>query len=270
MAVFFSKDAILGGVLEHGGPLYMGLFVLGLLTALLTSFYTFRMLFVVFHGAPTPPFEKGGLGEISSAAIQIPPDPPLLKGEEQLNLPSVMTLTLIPLALFGLLGGCLNLPEYLASHGLLTDFLGTVSGFAPLGQVSSDNEISQQIMAATACIIGLGLAWSRYTGDRRAASLTTESGPAPFAIRFLQAGWMLDDLYRLLFIRPFVWLARFFWKGIDEATIDGTLDGLARLTARMGRLPASWSTGRVATSLIAIAGGVTLVLVYLAICFLHG
>jgi NADH-quinone oxidoreductase subunit L len=119
-------------------------------------------------------------------------------------------------------------------------------------------------MAATACVIGLGLAWSRYTGDRRAASLATESGEAPFHIRFLQSGWMLDELYRLIFIRPFVRLARFFWKGIDEAAIDGSLDGLARLTVRLSGLPARWSTGRVATSLLAIAGGVAVVLGYLA------
>jgi NADH-quinone oxidoreductase subunit L len=233
---FFSKDAILGGVLEHGGLLYVGLFVLGLVTALLTAFYTFRMLFVVFHGS-----------EETHAA----------------PLPPVMTVTLIPLVLLGLFGGILNLPAYLGSHGLLSGFLGTIGGFSPAEHASSATEIALQIMAATASVIGFGLAWSRYTGDRRAASLATESGEAPFHIRFLQSGWMLDSLYRLFFIRPFVWLACFFWKGVDEATLDGTLDGTARLTSRLGGLPARWSTGLVATSLIAIAGGVAAVLVYL-------
>ena len=139
----------------------------------------------------------------------------------------------------------------------------SIPGFTPAEHISSTTEITLQVMAATACIIGLGLAWSPYMGVRRAASLETESGEAPFHIRFLQSGWMLDDLYRLLFIRPFVWLARFFWKGIDEATIDGTLDGLARLTVHLGGLPARWSTGRVATALLGIAGGLAAVLVYL-------
>jgi len=240
---FFSKDAILGAVFEQGGPLYTGLFVLGLVTALLTSFYTFRMLFVVFHGTEEP---------------------------HVTTLPSVMTVTLVPLAILGLLGGGLNLPAYFGTHGLLSGFLGAIGGFSPAEHTSSVTEITLQIMAASACIIGLGLAWSRYTGERRAASLATESGEAPFQIRFLQSGWMLDDLYRLIFIRPFVWLARFFWKGIDEATIDGTLDGLARLTTRLGALPAGWSTGRVATSLVAIAGGVAAVLGYVAFHFLQG
>ena len=242
---FFSKDAILGAVFEQGGPLYTGLFALGLVTALLTSFYTFRMLFVVFHGeASTPPSHRS------------------VSGVEPL--PSVMTVSLIPLALLGLLGGGLNLPAYLGTHGLLSGFFGTIGGFAPAAHASPVTEISLQVMAATACVIGLGLAWSRYTGDRRAASLATESGEAPFQIRFLQSGWILDDLYRLIFISPFVRLAHLFWKRIDEAAIDGSIDGLAHLTLRLGGVPARWSTGRVATSLLAIAGGVAVALGYLA------
>jgi NADH-quinone oxidoreductase subunit L len=174
-----------------------------------------------------------------------------------------MTVTLIPLAVIGLLGGLLNLPAYLSEHGLLTGFLGSIAGFSPADHASHVTEISLQFMAATACIIGLGLAWSRYTGDRLAASLATESGTPPLHIRFLQSGWMLDDLYRILFIRPFVWLAGVLWKTVDEAGIDGTLDGVARLTVRLGGLPAGWSTGRVATALFGIAGGVAAVLMYL-------
>jgi len=247
---FFSKDAILAAVFEQGGPLYGTLFALGLLTALLTSFYTFRMLFVVFHG--------------ESQETHPHPDPPLEGEGTHTLLPRLMTLTLIPLALFGLLGGLLNLPAYLMEHGLLTGFLGTLPGFATVGHAAHANEVILQIMAATACLLGLGLAWSRYTGERRAASLATESGPVPFHICFLQSGWMLDDLYRLILIRPFVWLARFFWKGIDQAGIDGTLDGLARFTLRLGEFPSAWSNGRVATALIALAGGVAAVLGYVA------
>ncbi len=244
---FFSKDAILTAVFERGGPLYGGLFALGLLTALLTAFYTFRMLFVVFHGDAAPSFEKGEL--------------------KTSHLPAIMTLTLIPLALLGLSGGLLNLPGYLTEHGLLSGFLGAIPGFTAAEHASHSTEIILQIMAATACLLGLGLAWSRYTGQRREQSLATESGAAPLYIRLPQAGWMLDDLYRLILIRPFVWLAGFFWKKIDGAVIDGVLDSLARFTVRLGGLPAAWSNGRVATSLIALAGGVAAVLGYVVWAF---
>ena len=240
---FFSKDAILAAVIGHGGPLYTGLFGLGLVTALLTAFYTFRMLFVVFHGASTP-LSHQSLNERSVSGVE-----------------PVMTVTLIPLAVLGLLGGILNLPEYLGLHGFLSGFLSSVPGFSGVGHVSIGDEIALQIMAATVCLIGLGLAWSRYTGDRRAASLAVEEAGSPRSDFFLN-GWYLDSLYGLLLIRPFTWLSRVLWKWIDEAGIDGILDGLARFTARLGGLPAGWSTGRVATTLFGLAGGVCVFLVY--------
>ena len=246
---FFSKDAILAAVFEQGGPLYGSLFALGLLTALMTAFYTFRMLFVVFHGAASTPLSHRSVDEQKRSVSGVEP---------------IMTLTLIPLALLGLLGGLLNLPAWLTEQGILSGFLGKIPGFAVAGHASHNNEIILQIMAAMACLLGLGLAWSRYTGERRAASLVTESGEAPFHIRFLLSGWMLDDLFRFIFIHPFVWLAGFFWKKVDGTGIDGTLDGLARFTVRLGELPAAWSSGRVATSLIALAGGVAAVLGYVA------
>ncbi|MGB9081465.1 MAG: hypothetical protein WCD00_09200, partial [Desulfuromonadaceae bacterium] len=104
---------------------------------------------------------------------------------------------------------------------------------------------------------------SRYTGQRRAESLQREEAGLPFA-GFLLNGWYLDDLYRLIFIRPFVWFSRFLWKGIDEGAIDGTLDGMARFMLRVGELPSGWSSGRVVTSLVALAGGAAVVLGYVA------
>ena len=252
---FFSKDAILGAVFELGGPLYGTLFALGLVTALLTAFYSFRMLFVVFHGgASTPLSLRTETGENQSVDPNYGPK----SGVEP-----IMTLTLIPLAILGLLGGVLNLPEYLGSHGLLSAFFGALPGFAIASHTPSGTDISLQIIASTLSLLGLGLAWSRYTGQRRVESLQREEAGLPFA-GFLLNGWYLDHLYRLLFIRPFVWLSRFLWKGIDEATIDGGLDGLARFTMQLGTLPAGWSTGRVATSLIALAGGTAAVLGYVA------
>ena len=93
--------------------------------------------------------------------------------------------------------------------------------------------------------------------------LKMEEAGLPFT-GFLLNGWYLDGLYRLLFIRPFVWFSRFLWKRVDGVAIDGTLDGLARAVMRLGELPAGWSTGRVATSLVALAGGAAVVLGYVA------
>ncbi|MGD0585673.1 MAG: NADH-quinone oxidoreductase subunit L [Oryzomonas sp.] len=232
---FFSKDAVLGGVAAQGGPLYGGLLLLGLITALMTSFYTFRMVFVVFHGG----------GEPHTAPL-----------------PKIMTLTLVPLALLGLCGGMLNLPSYLVHHGILDGFLGSIPGFGGDEKSSIGGEIVLQIVAAILSLTGLGMAWFRYTGSRRAEALAREEAGLPGA-GFLLNGWRLDSLYGALIINPFKHLASFFWKQGDEAGIDGALDSLARLIARLGGLPAEWSTGRVATSLFGLAGGVCVVLAYL-------
>jgi NADH-quinone oxidoreductase subunit L len=259
---FFSKDAILGAVFEKGGMLYGGLFALGLLTALLTSFYTFRMLFVVFHdGASAPLNHRPVVGQDHLSTEEnrsVDPHYGPKSGVEP-----IMSLPLIPLALVGLLGGFLNLPDSLGGHGVLTVFFDQLPAFTAASHASSTTETALQIIAATVSLLGLGLAWSRYTGQRRAESLRSEEAGLPLT-RFLLNGWHLDDLYRLIFIRPFVTVSRFLWKGIDEATIDGTLNGLARLLMRLGELPAGWSTGRVATSLIALAGGTAAVLGYMA------
>ncbi|MDD2582023.1 MAG: NADH-quinone oxidoreductase subunit L, partial [Desulfuromonadaceae bacterium] len=236
---FFSKDAILGAVFARGGPLYGTLFALGLMTALLTAFYAFRMLFVVFHGAVSVQTDGKPVGGVTV----------------------VMSITLIPLALLGLFGGILNLPGYLGGHGLLSDFFGSIPGFALSSHASDTTEMSLQVTAAAVSLLGLGAASLLYTGRRRTESLRREESGFPLG-GFLLHGWYLDDLYRLILIRPFVRLSRFLWKGIDEVAIDGTLDGLARFTMRLGKLPSAWSTGRVATSLVALAGGTAAVLVY--------
>ena len=236
---FFSKDAILGAVFERGGLLYSTLFTLGLVTALLTAFYTFRMLFVVFHGDASAQSDHQPIGEVTR----------------------IMTITLVPLALLGFFGGALNLPEYLGGHGLLSGFLGSISGFAAPAHTSAATEVYLQMAAAVASLIGLGLAWHSYTGRRRSESLRREEA-GHFYTGFLLNGWYLDALYRLLSIRPFVALSRFLWKGVDETAIDGTLNVLARFTMRLGALPAAWSTGLVATSLLAMAGGTAALLGY--------
>ena len=91
---FFSKDAILAAVFEKGGMLYGGLFALGLITALLTAFYTFRMLFIVFHGESTHslPLCGGGLGwggsDNSTDKLHHPPPNPLPSREGENCSPS--------------------------------------------------------------------------------------------------------------------------------------------------------------------------------------
>ncbi|MBT0651609.1 NADH-quinone oxidoreductase subunit L [Geomobilimonas luticola] len=227
---FFSKDAILLAVWEKGGGLYGGLYLLGLLTALLTSIYTFRMVYLVFGG----------------------------EGAHPHTLPRVMEWMLVPLALLGLFGGILNLPEYLGK-GWLGEFLATAGV-----KVSHGEELVLQGIAALVALTGLSLARYRYGGARRAERLVEAEAEPTGVTAFLLNGWYLDNLYRILFIRPYEALSRFLWTRVDEGVIDDSLDRLADGLGRTGQGLGSWTNGRVSLYITSFAAGLALILGWLA------
>ena len=177
---FFSKDGILAAVFARGGILYGGLYLLGLVTALLTVVYTFRLVFVVFHG----------------------------EGHEVTVANRFMERLLIPLALLGLFGELMSLPEYLGLGSWLGAFFQPLTPTAPTG-LSPAVELSLQALAAAVALAGLAFAYSRYAGGR------WRNRPefiAPRLADFLQNGWYFDALYRVLFVRPFERGAGFLYR----------------------------------------------------------
>jgi NADH-quinone oxidoreductase subunit L len=244
---FFSKDAILAAVWLKGGPLYGGLFLLGLLTALLTSIYTFRMAYLVFAGKG---FHPAHLPSVPSSDQETP-----------LRIPRLMETTLAPLALLGLGGVLLNLPAYLGT-GWLDGFMSSPgSGHA---EVSSGMEALLPAVAAALSLAGLLIAHLRYGGARRQARLTAASLPAAGFTAFLLNGWYVDHLYRFLFIRPYTALARILWERVDEGVIDDSLDRLAALFGKAGESLGNWTSGRVSLYILSFATGATLLLAWFA------
>jgi NADH-quinone oxidoreductase subunit L len=229
---FFSKDGILEAVFARGGVLYGGLYLLGLVTALLTVVYTFRMVFVVFHG----------------------------EGHEATSASRFMEMLLIPLALLGLFGELMNLPEYLGLGSWLGAFFQPLAADV-LSGLSPAVELSLQALAAVVALAGLAFAHSRYAGGR------WRSRPeylAPGLADFLQNGWYFDAFYRILFVRPFERGAGFLYRRFEQGlAIDGP-DRMAELTARGGELLGKWSAGRISPYLFSFAAGVALLLGYLA------
>jgi NADH-quinone oxidoreductase subunit L len=242
---FFSKDLILAAVWHQGGTLFGGLFVLGLLTALLTAVYTFRLVLLVFGGSEAQgPF-------------------PHLGATTPHQLPGVMQWTLVPLALLGLGGGLLNLPGYLG-QGWLAQFLAPLDASAP-HELPLTAELTLQGGAALISLIGLGLAWFRFGGARRKQRLAEANRPASGLTAFLLGGWYVDDLYRLLFVRPYVWLSGILWQGVDEGMVDQSFDQLATLLGRCGRRLGRWSCGRVSIYLLSLGAGAALFIGWFAL-----
>ena len=235
---FFSKDGILAAVWLKGSPLYLGLYLLGLVTALMTAFYSFRMVYLVFFGSDEPAHVHGGA-----------------------NL-RAMELVLIPLAFLGFFGGVLNLPAYLGG-GFLEGFFSHLAGGAA-AEVSNVEEIALQGVAGALALIGLFGAHLRYGGAARKERLKDAALPATGLTAFLLNGWYFDRLYHACLIRPYQVLSRVLWQNVDEGVIDDTLDRLAGGLGTGGSWLGRWSTGRVSIYLLSFAAGGALILGYLA------
>ena len=233
---FFSKDSILAALWLKGGPLYLGLYLLGLITALITAFYSFRMVYLVFFGSD-------GHAHVNAEL-------------------KVMQLVLIPLAILGLLGGLLNLPAYLGG-GFLNGFFAPLIGGA-VAEGSHLQELALQGVAGLLALAGLFAAHVRYGGAARAQRLKESTLPASALGSFLLNGWYFDRLYQTLLIRPYQALAAILWERVDEGVIDDTLDRLAQTLGSSGSWLGRWSTGRVSVYLFSFAAGGALILGYLA------
>ncbi|MFZ4857300.1 MAG: NADH-quinone oxidoreductase subunit L [Desulfuromonadaceae bacterium] len=248
---FFSKDGILGAVWLKGGMLYSGLYILALITAFITAVYTARMVLVVFGGASTPLSHRSdetAHGEDRSVSGVEP-------------LPRIMEWPLIPLAILGIGGGLLNLPEYLVT-GLLHSFL-TQPG-TPEHTLPHTTELLLQGVAAAVAVAGIATAWFRYGGKRRQESLAKEQQSAGGIAAFLLEGWRVDALYDLLLVRPYTRLSSFLWQKIDEGCIDDSLDRMALLLGKYGQWLGARGQGRVSLSLLGMAAGAALMVFWLA------
>jgi len=222
---FFSKDAVLLALFSHADPVYRVFWLVGVLTALLTAFYTFRLAYLVFAGEPR------GAGH---------PHP----------VTWLMRWPLWPLALFGLAGGIFNLPALVGGSERLQHWLGSLVGRQP----SVSHQLEWQLIALAALLVLAG--WAAAHWRYRAYRPPLDNRTA----RFLLQGWRTDQLVDLVVVRPFDAMARLIYIGADRALIDGTLKGLSHFTATCGGMVRRLTTGRLSTYLSAFAWGFLLIL----------
>jgi NADH-quinone oxidoreductase subunit L len=178
-----SKDLILWSAWSSaaGSP---GLWAAGIVGVVLTSFYTFRVVFLVFFGrAPAEVSYRPGL------AIQLP----------------VWTLA------------ALSIVAGFSERG----FTGSVSMVLPMTTETAHGALTEagsSLAAGIAFFVGLLFAWFFYL--RPAARLTAGSG-ANAIERLWLAGWGFDWLYEQLFVSPIVWLARVNKGDIVDSFYNG-------------------------------------------------
>jgi NADH-quinone oxidoreductase subunit L len=215
---FVSKDAIIEAAYAAGTPIGMYGFVLTAIAALLTSFYSWRLMFLTFEGKPR---EK--------------PDV-LAHAHEP---PWTMGLPLILLALGSLLAGAIFM-HFFVGADQASFWRGSL---VTHGEAHHEVPILVMLAPTLAMAAGFAVAWYFY--------ITNPLVPFGLAKRFRGAyqfllnAWYFDALYDFLFVRPAKRLGRFLWKTGDGTIIDGIgPDGVAArvidITNRVVRLQSGY------------------------------
>jgi NADH-quinone oxidoreductase subunit L len=179
-AGFFSKDQILWLAWSSGrGGTW--LWAAGIIGALLTSLYTFRMVFITFFG---------------EAHSEVSKRPGIR-----------MLIPLVVLAFLSVTGGYIELPAIMGNITIFSGFMHTA--LPPVKALSGEHmEWILEIIAIVVSLGGVFFAWLFFLKSRNLAAKLVGTSPGMLLHRFWFSGWAFDWLYDLLLVRPFVWLAR--------------------------------------------------------------
>ena len=227
-AGFFSKDEILIGAWT-AGPLGRTLTVVGLLTAFLTAFYSFRLVFVAFWGPSRV-------------------DPHVAR---QVHEPSpTMTVPLIVLAALAIVTGYLGIP------GFLSPALPGPMSLPPVHEGAASFAIM-----ALATVMGLGgiaLAYVVYVLKPALPSILAQQWSSLYAGSLHK--WYVDELYDAWFVRPTMEAANDLWQWVDMRIIDATVNGVAGSINLWSRALRLIQSGEVQHYALAMALGAVVIL----------
>jgi NADH-quinone oxidoreductase subunit L len=217
---YFSKDLILEAAYAAPGPFARYAFWLGTLAAVLTAFYSWRLLFLTFHGRPR-------------AAPEV-----MAHVHES---PKVMTIPLILLAIGASFGGIVGLPMVEASGEFWKGSIVVLSEPSVLEEAHHVPFLIK-ILPLIMGVIGIAVAWLMYIRqpDLPARLAATFAG----LYRFLLNKWYFDELYDFLFVEPAKRLGYGLWQVIDVSVIDNFgPDGVAASALTVARRAVRLQTG---------------------------
>jgi NADH-quinone oxidoreductase subunit L len=243
---FFSKDEILAAAFQE----HRSLWVIGVITAGLTSFYMFRLLFLTFFGKS-----------------RVEPE----KAKQLHESPAIMTLPLIILALLSVVGGWLGLPPVLGKHllgGPGGGFLGPVfeglhhiEGFGHHAHLSHRVEWLLMGLSTAVALAGFLVAWFKYLKPADLGAVLEAKRGAFY--RLLEDKYRVDELYDAVIVRPIGAAARFLWRWIDELLIDGLVNFAGLFVRVNGEILRLFQTGHVQTYAFFMVLGVIALLIRL-------
>ena len=225
---FWSKDEILHSAWGSSPLIY----VIGLVTAFLTAFYMFRLIFVTFYG------ESRVESEVASHLHESPP---------VMWVP--LAILAIPSALIGLLLG------WGGHESWFHDF--TKSVFPETHHEASGNVFLFMAISSVVGLAGIAFAWTRYS--KRVPS----DEPTNALHKLLANKYYVDEVYNALIVQPIKNGSHFLlWRIVDNGIIDGIVNGVASIIRLIGGTLRRLQTGLVQSYIVSMVLGIVLFLAY--------
>ena len=237
---FFSKDEILAHAFEHNKVLW----AMGLLTAFLTAFYMFRLLFLAFFG------EFRGTEEQKYHLHESP---------------ASMTFPLIVLAILAAVGGFMGAPMFTGGHHYLAEYLAPIFTYSQrllpevfAAKPDEHTELMLMIASVAAGLLGIILAYVMYVARAQRPVQDEAQRSAPESLVYHK--YYIDELYNNLFTRPIMALSSGLYNFVENGVINPVAGVFGRAVNGGGQLLRYVQTGAVETYLILMVIGIVLIL----------
>ena len=250
-AGFHSKDAIIEAAWAAGVP---SAFWVGVFVALLTSFYSWRVVFLTFYGTPrwagsehiqhavhdahghhdhgevhdnAPAQEDAGHAPTAHEILHDQPHEGTA-GYHPHESPWAMLVPLILLSIGAIAAGFVFHGFFIEAEEGAHFWNGAIAFDAHLMHAMHGVPLWVKLSATIAMLLGFGGAWYAYIKRPSFAGAVADNFRVLYT--FLLNKWYFDELYNFLFVRPAFAIGRLFWKAGDEGTIDRFgPNGIARL-----------------------------------------
>ncbi|MEE9465346.1 MAG: NADH-quinone oxidoreductase subunit L [Candidatus Neomarinimicrobiota bacterium] len=239
---FFSKDEILREAFTHYAG-FSWIWLVGIITAGLTSFYMFRLLFRTFYSKPA------------------------WKGKhEPHESPSVMTIPLILLAFMSVLGGYVGIPAALGGANAFHHFLEPVLAvFATPGSTVADsNHMMEILLMIASSVVALGGAYYAYQVYVAQPDMADDIAQKLQLLHRLSLNkYYVDEAYQLVVVRPFQGFSRALWRWFDEKLVDRLVNGSGEALIQLGGLVRQVQNGVIQHYAAFVLAGVLFIMAYI-------
>jgi NADH-quinone oxidoreductase subunit L len=223
-AGYYSKDAILEAAFSAGSVAARYGFVCGVVAAFLTAFYSWRLLFMTFHGEPRA--EAHVLAHVHES-------------------PPVMTVPLGVLSLGAIFSG-MGFRDLFIGPGWPHFWQGSIVNAAGNNVLETMERVPATIgtLPVVMGLLGIALAYAMYIAMPLLPNILTRTFRPLYL--FLLNKWYFDELYDAIFVRPGFALARMLWQVADATIIDGVPNGVASLATESSAQAVKLQTGSIA------------------------